>query len=118
MGGNRRRVSGFSRQAGDVTGLHVHVVHVFRGCPYVLGSDVSSPETLNEPTVGAKNVLAIPRLVVADDDRLAAAEVETGNGVLVRHAAREAQRVGDRFFVTVIGPEPRPAKRGPQPGAV
>ena len=44
--------------------------------------------------------------------RSAAAQVEAGNGVLVRHPAREAQRVHDGFLVAGVVPEAGPAEGG------
>jgi hypothetical protein len=58
------------------------------------------------------------RLVVPDDDRLAATEIETGDGVLVRHPAREAQGVDDGFLVARVPPEARAPERGTERRAV
>jgi hypothetical protein len=62
--------------------------------------------------VGAEEQLARGEAVVTDDHRLAAAEVETGDRVLVGHAAREAQGVHDGFFVAGVLPEAGAAERG------
>ena len=96
----------------DVVGLHVDEVHVRRARADVFGRDVAAAEALDEAAVRAEDHLAIGRLVVADDDRLAAAEVQAGHGVLVGHAAREAQRVDDRLLVGGVIPEARAAERG------
>ncbi len=62
--------------------------------------------------------LAVGGAIVSDDDGLAAAEIQAGHGVLVRHSAGEAQRVDDGFFVTRVVPEPRSAERGAEHGAM
>jgi len=59
--------------------------------------------------VSAEEQLAVGGLVVSDDDRFAAAQIEAGNGILVCHPAREAQRVDDRFVIRAVVPEPRAA---------
>ena len=66
----------------------------------------------------AEEHLPLPRLVVADDDGLAAAEIEAGDGGLVRHAARETERVDDGFVVGRVVPEARAAERGAERGVV
>ena len=108
---HRRRIARPAGEAGDVVRLHVDVVHVRRARADVLRGDVAAAEALDEAAVRAEDHLAIGRLVVADDDRLAAAEVQAGDGVLVRHAAREAQRVDDRLLVGRVVPEARAAER-------
>ena len=48
---------------------------------------------------------AIGRLVVANDDRLAAAEGQTCERRLVSHAARQTQRIGECFGFALVIPE-------------
>ena len=44
--------------------------------------------------------------------------VEAGDGILVRHAAGEAQRVDDRFLIRRVVPEARAAERRAERGVV
>jgi hypothetical protein len=44
--------------------------------------------------------------------------MEAGNGILVSHAARKAQCVGDCLLIGVVGPEPRSSQRRPELRAV
>jgi hypothetical protein len=57
-------------------------------------------------------------LGVAHDHRLAAAQVEPGHRGLVRHPARQAQRVDEGFLVGRVVPEARAAQRRPEHGVV
>ena len=66
----------------------------------------------------AEQQLAARRFVVADDDGLAASEIQPRDGVLVCHAARETQGVDDGFVVGGIAPETRSAERGTEDRAV
>jgi hypothetical protein len=68
--------------------------------------------------VRAEDHLAVRRAVVADDDALAAAEVEAGHRVLVRHAAGQPQRVDHRLLVGRVVPEARAAERRAERGVV
>jgi hypothetical protein len=45
-------------------------------------------------------------------------EIQPGDRILVGHAAREAQRIGDGFFVRRVVPEARAAERGTERGVV
>src|SRR3954467_9639424 len=94
------------------------VVHVLGAGPDVLGGDVAPAKTLDKTTVGAKDRLTVLYFVVADDDGLSTTKVQPGDGILVGHAARKSERVGDRFFVGRVLPEPGPAERRPELGAV
>lgn len=53
----------------------------------------------------AEQSFAIRCLIVTNDDRLAAPEWQPGQRVLVSHAVRQAQGVGERFFFAVVIPE-------------
>ena len=54
----------------------------------------------------------------ADDDALAAAVREPGERGLVRHAAREPERVDDRRLFGVVVEEAAAAERGAEPRVV
>ena len=82
----------------------------------VVGADVARgqvapAERLDEPAVGAQQRLGLVGAGVADDDGLAAAEVEAGEAVLVRHARREGQDVGEGGRLVGVRVEPRAAER-------
>src|SRR5439155_20304865 len=68
--------------------------------------------------VGAEDRLAIADLVVADDDALAAAEIEAGDRRLVRHPTSEPQAVDERLTIGRVIPEARAAERGAEGGVV
>src|SRR5256714_11945707 len=87
------------------------VVHVLRARANILGGDVAAAKTFYETTVSAEDLLTVFGFVVADDDRLATAQMQTGDGVLVGHAARESERVGDCLLVGGVLPESGPAER-------
>ena len=101
-----------------VVGLEVDVVHVGGAGADVLGGDVAALQRFDEPAVGAEDGLAVVRAVVGEHHRLAAAQGEAGDGGLVRHAAREAQRVDDRVLLALVVPVPRAAERGAEGGVV
>jgi hypothetical protein len=66
------------------------------------------------PAAGLRLVL----LRVADDHRLAAAQIEPGQGVLVRHRAGEVEDVEQRRVLARVGIEPGSAERRAQGGRV
>ena len=109
-----RRIARRAPQSGDVVRLHVHEVHVERARADVFGRHIATAERIDEATVRAKDHLAIGGLLSPMMTTLAAAEVEAGHGVLVRHAARQAQRVDDRLLIGGVVPEARAAERGPE----
>src|SRR6185437_2098710 len=78
--GDRGWIARASRETGDVLGLHVDEVHVARARAHVFGGHVASAQAFDEASVRAKEHLAIGGAVVANDDGLAAAEVEAGHG--------------------------------------
>jgi len=117
-GRDTRRIPRLGADAGHVRGFHVHEVHVLDGRAHILGRHIAAAQGVHEAPVRAEQHLAVRGLVVADDHRLAAAQIEAGHGVLVRHAAGEAQRVHDRLLVAGVVPEAATAKRRPQRGVV
>ena len=87
----------------------MHEIHVRRARADVLGGDVTPAEALDKTSVRAEQKLTTRRLIVANDDGLAAAQIETGNGVLVGHAPRQTQRIDDRVVIAGVAPESRTA---------
>ena len=104
--------------AGGEAGRLADDVHVGDVGAHVAGGDVAAAEGLDEPAVGAQQVRGLVGRRVADDDGLAAAEVEAGHGVLVGHPPGEAQHVGQRRVLAVVGVEPRTAQGRPERRAV
>jgi len=94
------------------------VIHICGGGPDVLGGHVAPAERLHEAPVRAEDHLAVRGAVVADDDRLPAAEVEPRDGVLVGHPAREPERIDNGLLIGGVVPEARAAERGAQRGVV
>jgi hypothetical protein len=109
---HRRRVARPVREAADVLRFHVHEIHVGRARAHVFRRDVATAERIHEPAMGAEDHLALDRAVVANDHGLATPEVQAGDRVLVRHAARQSQGVDDRLFVGGVMPETRATERG------
>ena len=84
----------------------------------VAGGDVAAAERLDEAAVGAQQLGGLVAVRVADDDRLAAAVVEAGDGVLAGHRARQAQHVGERLVGGGVGVEAGAAQARPERGVV
>src|SRR5947208_9154069 len=93
-------------------------LHVADGRADVFGRDVAAAQRLHVAAVRAEDGLAIANLVVADDDALAAAEVEPRDRRFVRHAACQTQAVDQGVAIVRVIPEPRPAERRAEGGAV
>jgi len=115
---DRGRIAGTSSKTAHVVGLHMDIIHVSRARADVFGRDVPATEAFDKAAVRAENHFAIRRLVVADDHRLSATEVETGDGVLVRHPAREAQCVDDGLLIARVVPKASPAEGRSKHGAM
>jgi hypothetical protein len=99
------------RLAGD----DVHVLHVGAD---VAGGVVAARERLDEAAVGAQQRLGLVGGRVAEDDRLAAAEVDAGAGRLVGHRAAELQDVLEGLGLGRVRVEARAAERRTERGAV
>ena len=84
----------------------------------VAGGDVATAERLDEAAVGAQQLGGLVAVRVADDDRLAAAVVEAGDGVLARHGPRQAQHVGERLVGGGVRVEAGAAQTRPERGVV
>ena len=113
-----RRISRLPGETGHVSGLQMNVGHVLGGRPHIFRGDVAAAKALDKTTVSTEDLLTVLGLVVADDDRLAAAKMKSRHGVLVSHAARKSEGIRDRFLVGRVLPEPRSTKRRTELGAV
>ncbi len=114
-GGHRGGVAaGFvasARQAGHEVGLLLDEAHVVDAAADVLGRNVFAAETVHRAPERMEQLRRLGRVVACKNDRLAAAESEAGHRVLVRHAARQAQRVGQRSEVRRILPAAATTRR-------
>src|SRR5690625_2879891 len=120
-GGERRRVAGTAvdlMHAGDVFGLAVHVFHVVDVDADILGGDVAAVERVDVTAEGTEQCLGLVRRRVADDHRLAAAQVQAGHRVLVGHAARQAQHVVERLLLGLVGPHAQTAQGWAEDGVM
>jgi hypothetical protein len=104
--------------ADHVVALHEHPLHVLDGGAYVLGGDVAAAQALHEAAVGAEEHLVLLGLGGADDDRLAAPQVEARRGRLVGHAAGEAEDVAQGVGLGVVVPHAAAAEGGAEGGVV
>lgn len=104
--------------AGGPAALAGHDVHVGDVRADIAGRHITPAERGHEAAVGQQEFLGLDLLGVTDDDGLAAAVVETGHGVLVRHAAREVQRVRDRLLLGGVRVETGAAEGRAQSGGV
>src|SRR6185369_13551898 len=101
--------SGAAEQAGDVLSFKPHDLHVCRTRSDVFGGGVTTLQRFDEASMRAQERVAIGPLVVADDDRLAAAEWQSGKRVLVSHAVRQAQSIGECVRFGFVMPKTRAA---------
>jgi hypothetical protein len=104
--------------AGHVPGLPGHQIHVGHVCADVAGGVVTAAQRLDEPPVRAQQRLGLDLLRVAPDDRLAAAEVEPRERVLVRHAAGQLEHVVQGSLFVDVRVEPGATERGAESGRV
>src|SRR5262249_30141053 len=89
-----RRVPGPAVRNGptrDMRALSRDDVHVLAVGADVTGSDVAAVEGLYESAVCPEQRLGLDLVWVADDHCLAAAEVQSGERVLIRHRPRKVQ---------------------------
>ena len=99
---------------GHVRRLPGDDVHVLAEGADVARGDVAAVERLHEAPVGPEQRLGLLGRRVADDDGLAATEVEAGDGGLVGHPAREREHVGERVRGRGVGVEAGAAQGGPE----
>src|SRR5262249_8336768 len=90
-------------------GFHQDVLHVGRAGAEVLGGDVLSSQSLNQGPMGAKESLPVllgaPAVSGASKNhRLAAAQGQPRQRVLIGHAAGQAQSVGSSFLIACVMP--------------
>ena len=106
---------GAARHEAALLGDDVHVLGVGAD---VAGGVVAPAERLHEPPVGPQQRGRLVGERVAEDHRLAAAEVEPGHGRLVGHPARQVEHVAQGLRVAGVGVEPGAAERGAPGGGV
>ena len=96
----------------------VHVFHVVDVDADVFGRDVTAVQRVDETAERAEQGFGLVLGRIADDHRLAAAQVQARHRVLVGHAARQPQHVVQRFLVGPVRPHPQAAQRRAQHGVV
>ena len=97
--------------AGDVLRHGAEHFHVLEAGAAVLGGDVVAAEVVDEAAERAEHRDAIEVLLRTNEHALAAAVREPGKRGLVRHAAREPERVDERGLVGVVLQEAATAER-------
>ena len=99
VGGDRARIAGrggVSGQAGHIAGGLAGVGQIRGRDADVLGRPVFAADILDRPAQGLEQGRRLLGAGIADDHRLAAAQLQVGHGVLVGHGARQAQGVDHR----------------------
>ncbi len=96
------------RASGDPPGLSCDHVHVLDVRTDVAGGDVATAERGHEASIGAQQRLGLVPVGVAEDDCLAAAEIQTGAGGLVGHSLGQSEGVEEGRVLVGIGVEPGP----------
>ena len=104
--------------SGDVCALAGDHVHVLAVGANVTGCEVATMQGLDEPAIGAQQMLGLVTQRIADDDGFATAEIETREGCLVGHSAGQIQHVDERVGLRWIGVEAGAAEAGPECGRV
>jgi hypothetical protein len=104
--------------AGHVAAFPGDDVHVLAARADVAGGDVTAAKRGDEAAVGAQQRFGLELGRVTDDDRLAAAEVQARQCVLVGHGGGQAQHVGEGLFLACVGVEPGSAERGAELGGI
>ena len=100
------------RQPGDVARLARDHLHPLHGHADILGGDVAPAERFDSAAERLELRFADRRAGRGGEHHaLASAQCQPGHRVLVAHAARQAQRIGDRVAAVGIMPEARPAHR-------
>src|ERR1700674_3613654 len=84
----------------------------------VLGRDVASAEGIDEAAEGLEQLRRPGPARLADNDCLAPAERPARQGVLVAHATRQAQDIGNRLRGGGVRPHAAAAGGGPQGGGM
>ena len=93
----------FDGETDDVVGLLGDVDHVLGGCADVLSDDELAAEGFDGASEAAEEGFGLVGAGVGDDEGLAAAEVESGEGGLVGHGLGESEDVFDGGFFGLRG---------------
>jgi hypothetical protein len=106
------------RAAGGEVGLLRDDVHVLHVGADVAGRVVAAAERLHEAAVRPQQRLGLVARRVAEDDGLAAAEVDAGAGGLVGHRLAQLEDVLERVVLAGVRVEARAAERRAERGRV
>ena len=104
--------------AGHEGCLAKHPFHVVDIDADVFGRDVSPVQGVDESAEGAEQGFGLVAGRVADDDCLAAAEIESRHRILVGHATRQAQHIVDRLLLALVRPHAQATKGRSEHGVV
>ena len=99
-------------QADDVLGFLVDGFEVAAGGSDVGGGEVAAAESVDEAAPGAEETLGLVGARVADDDALAAAQVQAGGRRFVGHGLGEPESVGQCVGLGGVGPHSGAAAGG------
>ena len=102
--GGRRIAAAAFLQAGDMPGDAPDDRHVLDRSSDILGDDVASGQPVDGTPHGRYQFGGLLLARIADDHRFAAAEGQVGERVLIRHAARQAQRILHGLIFARISP--------------
>jgi hypothetical protein len=114
---NRRRITAAAERtvdAGDVLRLHPNIFHVAHIGADIFRRDVPTGKSFDKPAEGAEERFGFVFIRIADDDGLAATQVQARDGSFVRHAARKAKHIVQRVLIRFVHPHAGAAKSRPQ----
>ena len=103
------------RQARNMTRAARDDGHVMIAHADIFGSDIAPPQPFDDIAKGFEQRVGLGRGGPLHDDALAATHRQPGHGILVAHAARQAQRIGQRGAIIGIGPPAATTGRRPEP---
>ena len=108
----------FLGQTGHMHRLLADVHHLGCAHAHVLGGDVAAVQAVHETPETAEHGLGLVGAAVADDHRLAPAQVQPGERALVGHAAAQPQHIVQCVAFGGVGPHAGAPQGGAQGGVV
>ena len=82
------------------------------------GGEIAAAQRIHEPAPGPQQGFGLVGAGIADDDALAAAQVQARRRRLVGHGSGEVQGIGESFLFRGVGPHPGSATGRPQGSVV
>ena len=106
--GPRRRIAAGAIamlwQTGDVARLFSCQAHIVYVDADVFGRDVMATQRIDGSPERAEQLRRLGRVFARENDGFAAAKWQACDGILVGHAARQPQYIGERVFVCCVLP--------------